>query len=88
MVFLLAPCRLPGYIRRDSGAFAGEKMKINIDEITYEEMQDVIARLREMKIESRIRRFGSSVILQTEEGPVHLPQAEAIDILGVPAMMF
>ncbi len=63
-------------------------MKINIDELTYEEIKEVVDRLRNMKIETKFRRLGPSIILQTENGPVQLPEAEAIDIFGIPAMMF
>ena len=63
-------------------------MKINIDELTFEEIKEVVDRLRSMKIEAKFRRMGPSIILQTEQGPVQLPNNEAIEILGVPAMMF
>lgn len=63
-------------------------MKINIDELTFEEIKEVVDRLRNMKIEAKFRRMGPSIILQTENGPVQLPNNEAIEILGVPAMMF
>lgn len=61
-------------------------MKINIDELTYEEIKDVVDRLRNLKIETKFRRLGSSIILQTEQGPVQLPRNEAVELLGVPAM--
>jgi hypothetical protein len=61
-------------------------MKINIDELTMEEIHEVVDRLRNLKIETKFRRLGSSVVLQTEQGPVQLPQNEAVAILGVPAM--
>ena len=61
-------------------------MKINIDELTYEEIREVVDRLRSMKLETVMRRSGPSVILQTEQGPVQLGQEEAIEIFGVPAM--
>ena len=63
-------------------------MKINIDELTFEEIKEVVDRLRQMKIETKFRRMGPSIILQTEQGPVQLPNDEAIQIVGVPAMMF
>lgn len=63
-------------------------MKINIDELTYEEIKEVVDRLREMKIETIMRRFGPSVILQTEQGPVQIAEAEATEVYGVPIMMF
>ncbi len=61
-------------------------MKINIDELTFEEIKEVVDRLRNMKIETKFRRMGPSVILQTENGPVQVAQNEAVEILGVPAM--
>ena len=61
-------------------------MKINIDELTYEEIKEVVDRLREMKLETVMRRFGPSVILQTEQGPVQIAESEAAEIYGVPAM--
>jgi len=61
-------------------------MKFNIDELTYEEIREVMDRLRNLKIETKVRRLGASVVLQTEQGPVQLPQNEAMAILGVPAM--
>ena len=63
-------------------------MKINIDELTYEEIKEVVEQLRNMKIETKFRRLGGSLILQTEAGPVQLPQNEALTIYGVPQMMF
>jgi hypothetical protein len=63
-------------------------MKINIDELTFEEIKEVVDRLRNMKIETKFRRVGPSIVLQTEQGPVQVAQNEAIEILGVPAMMF
>ena len=63
-------------------------MKINIDELTYEEIKEVVDRLREMKLEAVMRRMGPSVILQTEQGPVQIAECEAAEIYGVPAMMF
>ena len=61
-------------------------MKINIDELTYEEIKEVVERLRNLKIETKVRRMGPSVVLQTENGPVQLSEPEAIEIAGVPAM--
>lgn len=62
------------------------KMKINIDELTYEEIKDVVDRLRQMKIETKFRRLGGTIMLQTEQGPVQLPRNEAVELYGVPAM--
>ncbi|HIH19336.1 TPA: hypothetical protein HA225_05145 [Candidatus Micrarchaeota archaeon] len=64
------------------------RMKINIDELTFEEIREVVERLRNLKIETKFRRVGPSIILQTEQGPVQLPNNEALEIAGVPAMMF
>lgn len=61
-------------------------MKFNIGELTVEEIREVVDRLRQMKIETKLRRLGSSVILQTEAGPVQVAGNEAVEILGVPAM--
>jgi hypothetical protein len=61
-------------------------MKFNIDELTFEEIKDVVDRLRQMKIETKFRRLGSSIILQTEQGTVQVAQEEAVEIFGVPAM--
>ena len=61
-------------------------MKINIDELSYEEIKDVVDRLREMKIESKFARIGASVVLQTEQGPVQVPAEEAIELFGIPAV--
>lgn len=61
-------------------------MKFNIDELTYEEIKDVVDRLRNMKIETKFRRLGASIILQTEQGPMQVAQNEAVEIFGVPAM--
>ncbi len=61
-------------------------MKFNIDELTYEEIKDVVDRLRMMKIETKFRRLGASIILQTEQGTVQVAQEEAVEIFGVPAM--
>ena len=61
-------------------------MKINIDELTYEEIKEVVDRLRNMKIETKVRRMGPSVILQTENGTVQVGQSEAVELLGVPEM--
>ncbi len=63
-------------------------MKINIDELTLEEIKEVVDRLRSMKLETVMRRAGPSVVLQTEQGPMLVPKAEALDIFGVPEMMF
>ncbi len=61
-------------------------MKFNIDELTFEEIKDVVDRLRNMKIETKFRRLGASIILQTEQGPMQVAQNEAVEIFGVPAM--
>ena len=65
----------------------GATMKINIDELTYEEIKEVVDRLREMKLETIIRKSGPSIILQTENGPVQIAESEA-EAYGVPAMVF
>jgi hypothetical protein len=62
------------------------KMKFNIDELTYEEIKDVVDRLRAMKIESKFSRHGASVILQTEQGPVQVARNEAVELFGIPAV--
>lgn len=61
-------------------------MKINIDELTYEEIKNVVDRLREMKIEAKFRRIGATVMLQTEQGAVQVAANEAVELYGVPAM--
>ncbi|MCX8175292.1 MAG: hypothetical protein N3E51_03745 [Candidatus Micrarchaeota archaeon] len=61
-------------------------MKIDIDGLTYEEIKEVVERLRNMKIEAKFRRLGGTVVLQTEQGPVQLPQNEAAELWGIPAM--
>ena len=61
-------------------------MKINIDELSYEEIKDVVDRLRQMKIESKFRRVGAAVVLQTEQGAVEVQQEEAIELCGIPAV--
>ncbi len=63
-------------------------MKINIDELTYEEIKEVVDRLRMMKLETIIRKSGPSIILQTEQGPVQIAGEEAVEVYGLPAMMF
>lgn|GEM_PF-1024909 len=62
------------------------KMKFNIDELSYEEIKDVVDRLRAMKIESKFARLGSSIILQTEQGPMVVAQNEAVELFGIPAV--
>ncbi len=74
------------YIRRQSAPIIGDQMKFNIDELTYEEIKEVVDHLRQMKIETKFARLGSSVILQTEQGQVQLPKNEAVAILGIPAI--
>jgi len=61
-------------------------MKINIDELTYEEIREVVDRLRQMKIETKFRRMGATIILQTEQGTVQIPQNEAAALYGIPAV--
>jgi hypothetical protein len=61
-------------------------MKFNIDELSYEEIKDVVDRLRALKIESRFSRLGASVILQTEQGPIVVARNEAVELLGIPAV--
>ncbi|MFA6328451.1 MAG: hypothetical protein WCY41_03325 [Candidatus Micrarchaeia archaeon] len=61
-------------------------MKFNIDELSYEEIKDVVDRLRAMKIESKFARLGSSIILQTEQGPMVVAQNEAVELFGIPAV--
>lgn len=61
-------------------------MKINIDELTYEEIKDVVDRLRQMKIETKFRRVGATIMLQTEQGTVQVPQEEAVALYGIPAV--
>jgi len=61
-------------------------MKINIDELTYEEIKDVVDRLRQMKIESKFRRVGATIMLQTEQGVVQVAQEEAVELYGIPAV--
>ena len=61
-------------------------MKFNIDELSYEEIKDVVDRLRAMKIESRFARFGSSVVLQTEQGPMVVARNEAVELFGIQAL--
>ncbi len=61
-------------------------MKFNIDELSYEEIKDVVNRLRAMKIESKFARFGSSVVLQTEQGPMVVARNEAVELFGIPAV--
>jgi len=47
---------------------------------------EVVDRLREMKIETKFARVGASIILQTEQGPVQVPQNEAIELFGIQAV--
>jgi len=61
-------------------------MKINIDELSYEEIREVVDRLRAMKIESKFARQGASVILQTEQGPMIIARNEAVELFGIPAV--
>ena len=61
-------------------------MKFNIDELTYAEIREVVDRLREMKIETKFSRVGASIVLQTEQGPVQVPQDEAVELFGISAV--
>ena len=61
-------------------------MKINIEELSFEEIREVVDRLRAMKIESKFTMIGSSIVLQTEQGPVSLPRNEASALFGIPAV--
>ena len=61
-------------------------MKINIDELSYEEIKDVVDRLRQMRIEAKFRRVGATVVLQTEQGAVQVQQEEAVELYGIPAV--
>ena len=74
---LSAKARKPGKVT---------KMKFNIDELSYEEIKDVVDRLRAMKIESKFSRLGSSVVLQTEQGPMVVASNEAVELFGIPAL--
>ena len=42
-------------------------MRINIDELTYEEIKDVVERLQRLRMESEFKRRGDSVFIQTKE---------------------
>ena len=64
----------------------GDQMKINIEELSYDEIKDVVDRLRAMKIESKFARLGSSIILQTEQGPMVIARNEAVELFGLPAV--
>ena len=87
---------LPGFIYADLPSLAcascarqGDQvigMKINIDELTYEEIKDVVDRLRQMKIEAKFRRVGATIMLQTEQGTVQVAQNEAVELYGIPAV--
>ena len=61
-------------------------MKINIDELTYEEIREVVDRLRQMKIETKFRCMGGTIMLQTEQGTIQIPQNEAAALYGIPAV--
>ena len=61
-------------------------MKINIEELSYDEIKDVVDRLRAMKIESKFARLGSSIVLQTEQGPMVIAHNEAVELFGIPAV--
>ena len=66
--------------------FSGDQMKFNIDELTYEEIREVVDMLRRMKIDAKFACNGNSVVLQTECGPVQVRREEAVEMCGVPAM--
>ncbi len=61
-------------------------MRIDIAELTYDEMRDVMQKLRELKMETKVKKLGASFVLQTENGPMQVPRNEAVALLGVPAM--
>ena len=61
-------------------------MKINIDELSFDEIKEVVDRLRAMKIESKFSRLGSRVILQTDNGPVQVAGNEAAALWGIPSV--
>jgi len=61
-------------------------MKFNIDELTYDEIKEVVDRLRQMKIETKFAKRGASVILQTEQGQIQVAPSEAVELFGLPAM--
>ena len=61
-------------------------MKFNIDELTYDEIKEVVDTLRKMKIDTKFSCSGGSVVLYTENGPVQVAREEAVEMLGVPAM--
>lgn len=74
---LVAKAKMPGKVTN---------MKINIDELSYDEIKDVVDRLRAMKIESKFARLGSSIVLQTENGPMQVARNEAVELFGIPAV--
>ena len=79
------PAKARAYMpRRKAGK--GDQMKINIEELSYDEIKDVVDRLRAMKIESKFSRLGSSIILQTEQGPMVIARNEAVELFGIPAV--
>lgn len=61
-------------------------MKMNIEELTYEEIKEVVDTLRRMKIEAKFACSGNCIVLQTECGPVQVAKEEAVEMMGVPAM--
>jgi hypothetical protein len=61
-------------------------MKMNIEELTYEEIKEVVDRLRQMKIEAKFACIGNTIMLQTEAGPIQVPREEAIELIGIPAV--
>ena len=61
-------------------------MKINIEELTLEEVKEVVDRLRALKIESKFAMSGSSIVLQTEQGRIQVGRNEAVELFGIPAI--
>jgi len=74
------------WMPRRKDAWQGDQMKINIEELSYDEIKDVVDRLRAMKIESKFARLGSSIVLQTEQGPMVIARNEAVELFGIPAL--
>ena len=83
-LYISAKARL--WMPRRKDAWQGDQMKINIEELSYDEIKDVVDRLRAMKIESKFARLGSSIILQTEQGPMVIARNEAVELFGIPAV--
>lgn len=78
--------RKPVHGCQGENARQGDQMKINIEELSYDEIKDVVDRLRAMKIESKFARLGSSIVLQTEQGPMVIARNEAVELFGIPAV--